>query len=303
MAEKYEFNKTQYEQLVSFKNTLHDTGVVCKQQVISLEASVGVAVITRNTPINGLSEYPTKCGASTIAADINVVIENASITDTVKPSDIIGCVNKIIEHLKNIRYYVVNLSKISDVTISRMTDAKYTSHYDKDTLIDISKDRTIQEVLSWYTDYTKSLADTTNDPTRYDTICGICDNYDSNSRNIPLRDTVMPLICLLLDAEHFTDNVMCYKVPFIRAVTLPDVVTLIKNAPVLLLQIDETIKYYNNDKHRNLSPDFLERYYINWDGSVGEKYVREDFNKRHNLTGLLSDPASFCLLEVLVALA
>jgi hypothetical protein len=92
---------------------------------------------------------PTRCLAEEVSNTLSVALNNIKITNMKTSNGYRVVLKDIAQYLNETREYLANIVGISNDVLTRLTDTKYTSWYDKAILIDIAKDKPVQEVFMW----------------------------------------------------------------------------------------------------------------------------------------------------------
>lgn len=289
-----ELNKTQVEEIKQLKQGIVSSGTISKKQVLGLEEVVGYNIITQHHNINAFTEMPTRCLAEEVSNTLSVALNNIKITNMKTSNGYRVVLKDIAQYLNETREYLANIVGISNDVLTRLTDTKYTSWYDKAILIDIAKDKPVQEVFMWNSQYMMDLITLAGGGAReYDWMTDELNNFADKNNGMLYTDAPLSYITMLLDDKPLMSKYSYPTMPFIKTVTLEDIKALINKAPRLIIEIDAVLE--------SIKDDIKCSTYM---GAVG--YVKDEFSYtevRHDnairFKSILEDPASITTLSVL----
>lgn len=304
--EKIKLTQEQHDKISEFKSRLESTGLVSQQMVVSLEEFIGFNVYT-DTVKQRFTDAPSSIGASDLIRRSNVVLQN-SVIDTigiVTYGEYAAKIAAVYEKLRNLKYRIETLSKLSSETIARMYNEKsiYT-YFDEnnrecDSVRNIPKDIGIFETLANRRDYLASVIGK-DDSSRLNRYYNIISDFYADQSNYGVDMTQTPLLGLLIDseAEGLTSVYHGYASSY-KKVTLNDIVELSKSTTKIIERIENTMTHLQNDLHWN-SKDLIERPADGDDWNT--KYLKQDYDDICNFDNILSDPVSLLVLELMAAI-
>ena len=134
--------------LEGYIDQIETTGLVSKDQVVSIEECLGINTITSNIHINKFTNLPTGGLQSKVVKILKDVKNNVHITDIVTVDMMVLASADFNKKLTALISLLNTLIGIKPEVLNRLTDETFTTHWrDESTLVDISKDEPIFNAL------------------------------------------------------------------------------------------------------------------------------------------------------------
>ncbi len=121
-------DKYKSKQVLNFFASLKDNGVVCKEEVLTLESAIGDDIITSSVNTKELTTSPSRASYDEVYAIVNKFIKSENITtnDVTSADEAMRVYNTTLTYLKNLKYTLTQVSAVfSDEVKSKMLDSKH----------------------------------------------------------------------------------------------------------------------------------------------------------------------------------
>lgn len=291
-----------HAKLSEFLTKCETTGVVSRDEVISLESFIGASLITTHIPTNRFTELESAICLNDTVRIVAKELKNASITDSITYEIFLKKMISLLPEINYIKWLLVELSKINQDVLDRFLNEKFVYSYigkgntEKITVINMSKDLGIYETLRWRRDYISAVLDvTTNGMYAFDEIqkqfSAFSDTLDNQADFV-----VLPLLNTIISGKL---NDLFYVAEInLTDITISDMCAVIKDIDTHIDKLVKLEEYVKQDIERYKNEIV---FYSQIENDYN--YIKKDYDKYCNAFNLLTDLNSVMILKVLTYFA
>lgn len=271
--------------LSSFISNLEDTGLVSKQDVISLESFIGMPIITKEIHIDKLTSIPSKLYSSELletCKNIYTQLTNIKLSATISATELVVLYTNVISELGSLHDKISKIKNIDSEVLLRLQSEKYRYLYNELT----------------------ELYDTYNDPfifllNKYNFVSSVLFTSE-NKKSLEVFDELKSAIDELdNDQNRYTPlllNILCGKqlnYIYNNTLILPPEDFTLKMFIEFYKSIDDILQDISNVKTH--ITDLL---YFSVNNNMADKEINREYRKIKNFLSLLEDETSLTYIKI-----
>jgi hypothetical protein len=282
--------------LKDFNEQITASGVVSREDILSLEEFIGASIITSKTPINLFTATKSSIGVDEACEVVERELAGSISAGKITYNDLYVVTSEVYGKLDHILKHLVYLKSVPSEIMARFLNEKYIWSYvnehgiEGNDMIDISRTIPVMSLFLYRNNYLSGIT------SMIDTSNRTFDNIKHLANDLLLKHTneVSTDYTPLLSAIY---SKSLWKLFYNQAYTL-DIIT-VRNIVEIYNDIDSVIEHFNGfigmvkTDYDDLTANYSEYMYND------NKWLMRTYNHYRNIASVINDEVSETILDIL----